>query len=942
VKKFAAAATAALAVGLAVWRGLGSAPAAVAQIRTPVEDSTRQFRVTLGLRDTAPRAWTGRVRASGGNGAELVRVRGWRFSGQDQTSQDGSFWFQTKMGNYEDQLFAGHAYGARDWNDPGIRRHIPQGLLIRARGGAGARLTISFEGEGAPSPIDFALDRPGYFDPLIALDGNAYVERLPVELRLSENGMEDDAPALTIAPDGTPYTAWVAYQDQGDWVVVGDGITSTRITEKGDHQSPAIAALKNGWVLAAWAQRDEGGFNIYTSFRVAGRWTPARRMTALAGSHISPHLAADPDGRAVLVWQSLREGRAEIRMRIFDGRNWNVEEPVNQDPANAWAPTVAALSKRALVAWDSYAGGAYQIWFREWPRAPERVTVGANFSVRPSVAVGPAGQVIVAWEESGPLWGKDFAFLADRRGTPLYQDRRVRLAVRQNGEWLTLPCDPGEALPRNLRRFMQQPQIAFDSAGRLHMLFRARTFAGNSRIDNWAAGGRWETLHTRLEGARWIPATVMPSSEGRNGMRASLAIEGQRVLAAWATDNRSFPQNRYGGLDVYLARVSAAGAPSSLIAPAAAAVAPPPPNPQPKEDSDVARIRAYRVKLTSGKEYRILRGDLHRHTELSADGAGDGSLEDLYRYVLDAAQMDYAHVADHQMGSDEEYNWWLTQKSNDLYFMPQRFVPLYGYERSVPYPNGHRNIIWAERGRPVLKVDPAEQKGAADSGPIVFPYLRRTNGIATAHTSATQQGTDWRDADPALEPIVEIYQGFESSYEHAGAPRAWKEGEKAVHQGVRPAGYIWNAWAKGLKLGVQASSDHVSTHTSFACVLVEDFSRAGLLDAMRRRHTYATTDAIVLDYRAVTSAGEALMGDAGESRTPPRLEIKLIGTAPIAEVEIIKTNTYVHKVSPGTTEVTLSYTDAAFADGESYYYVRARQTDGQLVWSSPIWIKRIP
>jgi hypothetical protein len=97
--------------------------------------------------------------------------------------------------------------------------------------------------------------------------------------------------------------------------------------------------------------------------------------------------------------------------------------------------------------------------------------------------------------------------------------------------------------------------------------------------------------------------------------------------------------------------------------------------------------------------------------ELSQDGSGDGSLDDLYRYALDAAQMDYSHVADHQMGIDEEYNWWLTQKSSDVYLMPQRFVTLFGYERSVPYPNGHRNIVWSERGRAVLKIGQQEVKG---------------------------------------------------------------------------------------------------------------------------------------------------------------------------------------------------------------------------------------
>jgi hypothetical protein len=84
------------------------------------------------------------------------------------------------------------------------------------------------------------------------------------------------------------------------------------------------------------------------------------------------------------------------------------------------------------------------------------------------------------------------------------------------------------------------------------------------------------------------------------------------------------------------------------------------------------------------------------------------------------------------------------------------------------------------------------------------------------------------------------------------------------------------------------------------------------------------------------------MGDAVSSRTAPRLEIKIIGTADIAQVDIVKNNTYVHQLKPNQREVSLSYVDAAFGEGESYYYVRAQQTDGQLVWSSPIWVRKMP
>ena len=85
-----------------------------------------------------------------------------------------------------------------------------------------------------------------------------------------------------------------------------------------------------------------------------------------------------------------------------------------------------------------------------------------------------------------------------------------------------------------------------------------------------------------------------------------------------------------------------------------------------------------------GAELRILPGDFHRHTEISPDGAGDGSIEDYFRYMIDAAGMDIGIVSDHNAGLDE-YTWWRTEKAHDLFHIPGGYAPLFGYERSVPY-----------------------------------------------------------------------------------------------------------------------------------------------------------------------------------------------------------------------------------------------------------------
>src|SRR5262249_22266509 len=249
-----------------------------------------------------------------------------------------------------------------------------------------------------------------------------------------------------------------------------------------------------------------------------------------------------------------------------------------------------------------------------------------------------------------------------------------------------------------------------------------------------------------------------------NDMRCSSQRDPQgNVYFAYASDNRGHAPPSLGPRNLTIAVSQLGHAPAAREMKFVDATSGPIETAalvHPGEKDQVARIRAYKVEA-GGKTYHIYRGDLHRHTDISQDGAGDGSLMDLHRYALDAAAMDFILVGDHNMGQDNEYCWWRTQKTNDLYTVPDAFLSLYGYERSVPYPNGHRNVIWVDRGHRTLPVPqakiPAQMK--ADTGKL-YEYLRRTGGICTLHTSATGQGTDWEEAiDPKLEPFVEIFQG---------------------------------------------------------------------------------------------------------------------------------------------------------------------------------------
>jgi hypothetical protein len=892
----------------------------------------QQFRIILGLKDTESKQWKGKIAVSGG---DILSLEGWRAAPADRAAATGDFQFTAKIAQLENQLRPGAEYGQTGYEGAANARQVPQGLLLKLKGSNAAR--VQFQADSGT--FEFQTDQIAYGARVPFLNGNATVERLPMEQKLSTEGPADDHPAIAIAPDGKRWIAWLSYSNKSDSVKISDGTQVYTVGEPGDLHAPAIASDGKGAILAVWPRNQNGAFQLHGATFRNGAWSKEEALTSAGSSNAWPQLASDNNGHAALIWQGFRGTQSSIFARTWDGRRWTPEQRISDGAGDCWAPAASYGGGRLWLAWDSYNTGAYQIYAREWNKPITRITKGDLFSVRPSIVVNQSGQPVVAWEESDPLWGKDFAYQVDRRGTVEYKNRRVRVAYLDSGEWKEHPARVGDAVPPEIRRYIQQPQLAFDSTGHLYMTLRSRTAVRTARIDYWAANGRWETFLTHLDRDRWAPVILMPASIGRNGMRSAIALDRGQVYAAWATDNRAWIGNANQDLDIYTTTLPVTGNAAQLSGGQPITTGTAAANPNPGEADDLRRIRAYRYAV-NGKQYRILRGDFHRHTELSSDGAGDGMLEDNYRYTLDAAAMDIGYVSDHQMGQNDEYNWWITQKSNDLYYLPQRFVPMYGYERSVPYPNGHRNVIWAERGKPVLRISPSENQGQTNTGSVLYPYLKETQGIATSHTSATDQGTDWRDNDPALEPVVEIYQGYDNNYEEPNAPRTWKAGKTQSHGKEQPAGYVWNAWAKGYKLGVQSSSDHISTHTSYACVLAENFTRQGILDAIRKRHTYAATDNIVMDFQIPnTAAGAAMMGDIADASTPPRLNVRINGTAPIKQIDVIKNNKYIHQLRPGQKDARFEYVDNAITSGESYYYVRVEQTDGQLAWSSPIWIR---
>jgi hypothetical protein len=147
------------------------------------------------------------------------------------------------------------------------------------------------------------------------------------------------------------------------------------------------------------------------------------------------------------------------------------------------------------------------------------------------------------------------------------------------------------------------------------------------------------------------------------------------------------------------------------------------------------------------------------------------------------------------------------------------------------------------------------------------------------------------------------------------------------------------AFLRGYKFSFESSSDHTSTHISYAMVYSESNSREDLLKAMRLRHTYGATDNIIADWRCAANGHEHMLGDEFKTSQPPTFRLKLHGTGPFSKVTIVRDDVEVNVTQPGTAEVEMTWTDPKPTEGKSsYYYVRGEQADGELVWVSPMWV----
>jgi hypothetical protein len=316
-------------------------------------------------------------------------------------------------------------------------------------------------------------------------------------------------------------------------------------------------------------------------------------------------------------------------------------------------------------------------------------------------------------------------------------------------------------------------------------------------------------------------------------------------------------------------------------------------------------------------------------------GISCGTLDECYRYAREISMLDFVAITD--QGACLTDSWEYCQEKVREYHQPGTFVTFKGYEAGSPL--GHRNVIYCTDE--VEKPLDAKRFNSFHPDVVFERYRGRGDAIIIPHHVKTW--TDWSLHDPELEPLMEIYSCWGQS-ESPGLD-LWNKGQT-------PGAGAWEAFRRGYRMGMIASSDnHVGMpgrsypgdrqiHTPFpgglCAIWAKDLTRASLFNALRQRHCYGTTGARIIVRFAI---GGSPMGSVVERAAKPLpMQIEVCGTAPIERIEVVRDLDTSHTFTGnGRTHVKEEF--ECETKQPAMFYLRIRQTDGQRAWTSPIWVE---
>lgn len=327
---------------------------------------------------------------------------------------------------------------------------------------------------------------------------------------------------------------------------------------------------------------------------------------------------------------------------------------------------------------------------------------------------------------------------------------------------------------------------------------------------------------------------------------------------------------------------------------------------------------------------RTLFGDIHQH---SAHSDGVGTADEPYLRARFAYGDDFCALTDHEsfigkrIGSGE---WRYLAKVADRHDQPGTFATLIAYEwtgRMYPGP-GHKVVYLPPSGGPIVSRDDVPE------GVDLVRRVKELGGFAVPH-HVGWTGANEEAHDPVGQPVFEICSchGCYLTADHPLGARGDLRDQmvdEVLRRGKR-FGFIACSDGHGLLFHHGVARKRDPFRCGLTAVQAEDVTREAILRAIRERRCYATSGVpILLDLRA----GDHPMGSelVVDGLTEVRAEARC--ASPIARLTLEGPEGPIATIS-GEGELHVSL-EASVEPG--WVYAKVEQEDGEMAWSSPIFL----